>query len=546
MFEDGLGAALLAAAKRHAERDALWALDETLTYRALFERAASVANGLHRNGVMAGQRVAILSHRSATAYVGVLGALLAGCTYVPLNTRFPSERNGSILRQSDAAAIVLDHRCAMESDNFIGEIDANCLVLTPESPHRIEAWGGRQLTDCDLPQPQLAGVEAVPCVSPDQACYLLFTSGTTGAPKGVPISHANLGAYLPAIQELVQLGPMDRVLQCVDLTFDLSVHDMFLTWLNGAALYSAPENGSIFAPRLIARHRLTASLLVPSTGSLAVREGLVTPGCMPTLRYGLFAGEALPVSMVRSWQEAAPDSVIYNLYGPTEGTIHVSWYRINPGQPLPMSVVPIGWPVGKQRMELFDGGRQVAPGETGEIYLTGPQMTAGYWRSPALDAEKFVMIDGTRWYRTGDLGRHVEPNGVQFVGRADRQVKIRGYRVELQEVEGVLRNACGCGQVAVLAWPVTADGNAEGCVAFIAGPAQDIGAVKRSCRNALPSYMVPSDIYFVDQLPLNANGKTDYRMLQKHTLLCVSDDATAHGKPPLEQPSATVAEVTRT
>ena len=311
------------------------------------------------------------------------------------------------------------------------------------------------------------------------------------------------------------------MLQCVDLTFDLSVHDMFLTWLNGGALYSAPDNSSIFAPRLIARHGLTACLLVPSTAARALQEGLLGAGKMPSLRHSLFAGEALPVSIVEAWSASAPNSAVFNLYGPTEGTIHTSWYKVDPSRELKMPVVPIGWPVGEQRMELFDAGKPVPAGETGEIYLTGPQMTPGYWKAPALDAEKFTMIDGTRWYRTGDLGRYVDEFGVIFGGRADRQVKIRGYRVELQEIEGALRKASGSEQVAVLAWPLTAEGIAEGCVGFVVGAQRDVPSIRRLCRDALPVYMVPSDVFAVDELPLNANGKTDYKALYRHSTLAI-------------------------
>jgi amino acid adenylation domain-containing protein len=518
ILEDGLGVALLRAARRYSERPALWVLDETLSYRALFERAGALALGLRAQGIEPGERVAILSQRSATLYVGVLGALLAGCTYVPLNPRFPRERNSAIVSDGAVSALVLDARCAGESEGLLRDVASDILVVTPE-PGTLVACR-RQLGAADLPQCDLKELAAVPRASPEP-CYLLFTSGTTGTPKGVPISHANLAAYLPEIHKLVPIGPEDRVLQCVDLTFDLSVHDMFLTWLNGAELYSVPENASIFAPRLIARNALTASLLVPSSGSRALEEGLLQPGSMPTLRYSLFAGEALPTSMVKAWQKAAPNSAVFNLYGPTEGTIHVSYCKIDPGQEVDtaMAVVPIGWPIGAQRMELFDDGRPVPRGETGEIYLSGPQMTRGYWRAPALDAEKFVTIEDTRWYRTGDLGRYVEEHGVLFGGRADRQVKIRGYRVELQEIEGALREASNCGQVAVLAWPFTPEGNAEGCVAFIAGKEQDVARLQRACRTRLPVYMVPGAVFFVTELPLNANGKTDYRALYGHPAL---------------------------
>ena len=516
MLENGLGPALLAAATRHADRSALWAGDEMLTYRTLFERAGAVAALLASRGIKPGEQVAILSFRTSAAYVGVVAALLAGCTYVPLNTRFPPERNAAILRGSGARALVLDRRSAEELAGLLGELDPAVLAVTPEPGPGVQT--PFELHRSGSPQLALENIKPVP-VDPEQPCYLLFTSGTTGAPKGVPITHANLGSYLPAIHKLVPIGPDDRVLQCVDLTFDLSVHDMFLTWLNGASLYSAPENASIFAPRLIARHELTASLLVPSTAARALQEGLLGAGKMPSLRYSLFAGEALPVSVVAAWQASAPNSAVFNLYGPTEGTIHTSWYKIDPARELKMPVVPIGWPVGEQRMELFEAGKPVPAGETGEIHLTGPQMTPGYWRAPALDAEKFTMIDGIRWYRTGDLGRHVEEFGVIFGGRADRQVKIRGYRVELQEIEGALRKASGSEQVAVIAWPLTAEGIAEGCVAFVVGAQRDMTAIRHLCREALPVYMVPSEVFAVEELPLNANGKTDYKALYRHQAL---------------------------
>ena len=522
----GLGAALLDSARRHADRPALWAAKEELSYRELFERAGAVAAALRAVGIAAGERVAILSRRSSTLYLAVLGALMAGCTYVPLNTRFPRDRNVAIMRASGASALIADHYCASRIADFLDPLAAAVPIVLPELANgdtdnigNVDNTGSRRIAVPKAGELRLEQIEATAPLDGDQPCYLLFTSGTTGKPKGVPISHANLAAYLPAVHALVPIDATDRVLQCVDLTFDLSVHDMFLTWLNGAALFITPENGSIFAPRLIAAHALTASLLVPSTGARALEQGLLGAGSMPTLRYSLFAGEALPVSMVEVWQQAAPNSTIYNLYGPTEGTIHVSCYRLEANTELTMPIVPIGHPIGAQRMELFESGVRVAPGETGEIYLAGPQMTRGYWRAPDLDAEKFVTMEGVRWYRTGDVGRYVEPFGIVFGGRVDRQVKIRGYRVELQEIEGVLRRLTGREQVAVLAWPLTAEGIAEGCVAFIAGDGMNAIALREGCRASLPPYMVPNSIFFVDELPLNANGKTDYRSLSRNPLL---------------------------
>jgi amino acid adenylation domain-containing protein len=519
IFDGGLGAALVASARRHADRPALWAVGDRSSYRELFERAGGWAVGMRERGLEPGDRVCILSHRTTTAYAGVLAALLAGCTYVPLNTRFPRERNQAILASADAGALVADDESAGDLETLTAGLLRPPLVVTPErkctAPDRV-----RRLGPSDLSPVPLDRLAAADPGDPNSPAYLLFTSGTTGAPKGVPISHANLAAYLSSIHPLVPIAAADRVLQAVDLTFDLSAHDMFLSWLNGAELYSAPENATILAPRIIAEHKLTACLLVPSAAARAREQGLLERHPMPSLRYSLFAGEALPVSVARAWCEAAPNSALYNLYGPTEGTIHVSQFRFDPARELPSAVVPIGWPLGDQRMVLFDAdGREVPAGDTGEIHLAGPQMTRGYWRAPHLDAEKFATIGGVRWYKTGDLGRHLDRYGILFGGRADRQVKIRGYRVELQEIEGVLRNATRREQVAVIAWPLSPDGIADGCIAFVAGAEMDAASLRAACRTALPPYMVPNELVFVPELPLNPNGKTDYKALYSHDAL---------------------------
>jgi len=499
-----LADALLDACERFSDRPALWVEGETLSYQQLFEQALAIASGLAALGLAPSERVAILSRRSSRAYAGVLGTILAGGAYVPMNTRYPAERNQAILRASGARALILDEPCASDLDSVLGDLPA---WVTPIAPHAI----------ADAGSVVCAPGETEPYQGGERLAYILFTSGTTGTPKGVPITHANLAAYLDAIADRFGIGPEDRVLQAADLTFDQSVHDLFFTWINGAALYSLPENAAILAPRLIARHGITACQLVPSTATQAAQRGLLKPGAMPSLRVSLFGGEALPASVMRVWAEAAPNTRIINVYGPTEGTVTFSTFEFDPRQPLDYSVLPIGLPLkGEEMIVCDDNGVELAEGETGEIWLSGPQMTPGYWRAPELDAAKFVEIAGKRWYRTGDVGRRVEPHGLIFAGRADRQVKIRGYRVELQEIEGALRRACGRDAVAVIAWPMSGEGSADGCIAFIDGPEIDEEAVLARCGQMLPAYMTPARILRLDALPLNPNGKVDYRRLPSH------------------------------
>jgi amino acid adenylation domain-containing protein len=518
MFEGDLGAALLASAERHADRPALWAAGERLTYAELFDAAANVASEIRAAGIPTGERVAILSQRTRTAYAGVIGALLAGCAYVPLNTQFPRERNGAMLRASGAAALVLDRPSAAGLDNLLGPLEPGLLVVEPEDDG-LPGTEGRATEPRGKARSGSAG-STRRAADRDQPAYLLFTSGTTGTPKGVPISHANVDAYLSGLSAVASIGPEDRVLQCVDLTFDLSVHDMFLAWLNGAELYSIPENAVLLTSRFIAQNGITACLIVPGTGAYALEKRLAKPGSMPSLRLSCFCGEALPATVAAGWKEAAPNSRVINLYGPTEATVAFSFYEFDPEAGAEFSVVPIGRPLGAQGMGLFTPEMTAAtPGEPGEICLSGSQVAAGYWRDPAIDAEKFAVADGTRWYKTGDLGRWNERHGMIFAGRADRQVKIRGYRVELQEIEGVVRRVTGRQQVAVVAWPVTPDGLAQGSVAFVCGEEMDAGPIRAGCRAVVADYMIPDRILFVPELPVNANGKVDYKVLAQHPSL---------------------------
>jgi amino acid adenylation domain-containing protein len=349
-------------------------------------------------------------------------------------------------------------------------------------------------------------------------CYVIFTSGSTGEPKGVPITHGNVLAYLEGISEIAPVTHDDRLIQLADLSFDLSVHHMVLALTSGAALYVIPDSASLLAPRFVSELELTGWCSVPSAAALARQAGLLEPGSMPSLRASHFCGEALHGAVAAAWAAAAPRSALFNLYGPTEATVAVSWHRYRPEDS--SSVVPIGRPLRGQRMEVFGpDDRPLPESEVGELLLAGSQLTRGYWNGAALDTDKFRTINGTRWYRTGDLARHTRAGGFHYAGRLDHQTKVLGYRVELLEIENALRRITGRDTLAVVAWPVSLDGGAQGTVAFVAGPALDNEATLVALRAILPPYMVPSRLIAIDALPLNANGKTDYGALRKHPAL---------------------------
>lgn len=513
-----LGQAFALAARKFGVRPALWCRGEVLSYADLLDRAGRIAAALDGLGwARPGERVAILADRTPTAYVGVLAALLAGAAYVPLNPRFPPARNRNILASSGARTLICDERNrATLGVLFEGLKQAPALIL-PESsqPARL---GTPQLTGADLARGDAPA--SLPCErASGELAYVFFTSGSTGAPKGVPISHTNVFAYLEGIGTWCEFGPEDRVLQLVDLTFDLSVHDMFLSWLAGACLYSVPENAVLLSTRLIEEHEATALLAVPSMAALIKQAGLLDPGSMPSIRYSFFCGEALTGTVAEAWATAAPNSQIINIYGPTEATVAFSAYRYRPGQTEPPKIIPLGEPFSGQHMALFDALGARSAEEIGEICLAGSQVTEGYWRAPELNEARFFQAEGRRWYRTGDLGRYEPGEGFHYAGRADHQVKLRGYRVELHEIEGVVRQVTGSDLVAVLPWPVMAEGNATGCIAFVLNSREPEDTVIARCAEVLPDYMLPGRILSVTDIPFNSNGKVDYPALRLHPLL---------------------------
>ena len=504
----GLGREILASAARHSDRIAVTAYGEKLTYDAFASHAACLAQTLTDLGAgEVGTTVAILTDRSCQAYVAVAAVLFAGAAYVPLNPRFPAARNRRILASSRARALIVDARNAVVVPELLTGIAnppaivaAGCEAFSVLPPHL-----------CRL-GPATSASPSVPARSDRDLAYLLFTSGTTGEPKGVPITHGNVAAYLLSAAAMSGVGCDDRLVQIVDLSFDLSVHDMFLSWCHGAALYSVPERASLLALRIAAESGITGWMSVPSTAAFAHQARLLEPDTLPEMRFTFFCGEPLPTPLAAAWEAAAPNSTIYNVYGPTEATVAISGFRINRARALTGGVIPIGEPLPGQKMALFNERGESA--EAGEICVSGSQVTNGYWYAPDLTAARFFKYRGERWYRTGDQGRYDPAVGFVFAGRNDHQVKIRGFRVELQEIETVVRCASGSGLVAAV--PVVPDGEASaiGCAVFLVADETIRDSLQCACRQELPEYMVPLQLFFVPELPVNDNGKTDYARLR--------------------------------
>ena len=512
-----LHAPFLRAADRFPDNTALEVVGESLTYRTLRARAASLAATLSAHSIRRTPPLtAVYGQRTATAFAGVLGALLRGHGYVPLNPTFPVERTRTMLVRSGCRELIVDRSALALVDAVLEGVDDPLLVIVPDEDDlggRANKWPQHTFVGSTGLEPQSSWV--MPDTQAEDIAYLLFTSGSTGEPKGVMVTHANARHAIDFAIDRYDIHDRDRLSQTFDLTFDLSVFDMFVAWSTGACLCS-PSGKILVAPgRFLRESQLTVWFSVPSTGVFMRRLGMLKPRSYPDLRWSLFCGEPLPADVARAWAEAAPNSTVENLYGPTEVTIACTVYRwddaASPAES-ELGLVPIGLPFPGMEALIVDAALDEVPdGKDGELLMTGPQVTPGYWNDPERTQASFVVPPGrtTVHYRTGDRVRRSEAHGtIHYLGRLDNQIKIQGHRVELAEVEAVLRETAGRDAVVAIGWPRTASG-AGGIAAFLEEPELAVEELRRSVRQRLPEYMVPRRFEFVDRLPLNANGKYD-------------------------------------
>ncbi len=340
------------------------------------------------------------------------------------------------------------------------------------------------------------------------------------------ISAGSLAHYLDQSVPWTNYVPEDRIGEACDLTFDLSVHNLFLCLRAGASLHVLSQIEMLAPARFIRTRQLTAWMSVPTIIALMRRNGSLKPGTFPSLRLSIFCGEPLPVSAAEAWQAATPNGVVENIYGPTECTVVGLRQRLTspPEVTADRGILAIGKPFPTMRVAILDERqRPVEPGTPGEIALAGPQVGIGYLGQEALTADRFRMIDGERWYLTGDLGR-MDENGIfHHLGRVDNQIKLKGNRVELEEIDAHLRRAAGTELVATVAWPV-AFGSAEGLVAFVAGVDVAPDAIREKLTQSLPRYLVPGRIIMCEEMPRNLNGKIDRGQLVRRLTL---GDSTA-------------------
>lgn len=470
------------AVRRHADVVALEVGGQVLTYGELAERVDAHARALPE--LRPGARIALPCHRTAATYVSYLAVLRAGATVVPLCPDGPRARTGLMCATAEVSGVLVPDETGVPALYDLGARPAG-------SSGDVDPG--------------------------DRVAYVLFTSGSTGRPKGVPIRHRNVVPYVDHGRAQFGVGPGSRASQTFELTFDPSVHDLFVTWSAGGTVVVAQPQDLLTPVQFVNRHRLTHWFSTPSVVALAARLRGLAPGSMPDLEWSLFAGEQLTVDRAREWAAAAPRSVVENLYGPTELTITCTRYRL-PSDPsrwpeTANRTVPIGQPYPHLDVAVVDDtGREA---DDGELWVRGSQRFDGYLPDPDRPGTTPAPRPhraGDDWYRTGD---RVQRLGTELVhlGRLDDQVKIHGYRVEPSEVEAVLSQLAGVNEVAVV---VVATGDGSRLHAFCR-LGDDLDAVEQQARDRLPGYMVPTRFHAVDTFPTGPHGKLDRDALLRHT-----------------------------
>jgi amino acid adenylation domain-containing protein len=518
---------LAAAARRHGDAIAVSDRDRELTYAELDDRSGRLASAMLESGVAPGDRVGLLLEKSLESMIAIYAILKAGAAYVPLDDQAPVRRLAHIARDAGINCLVSSQARAAACLRLIEHGVALQTVIGADEPEPDAGAGARADGPAGGSGPAAAGVrwlawneiESLPrfppaAVDPDTLAYILYTSGSTGEPKGVMLSHANGLAFVEWAAREVGVGPDDRLSSHAPFHFDLSTFDLFAAAYGAASVVLIPRELSVFPVMLaefIAKREITIWYSVPSVLTALALRGELERTPLPRLRTIIFAGEVFPVKHLARLRELLPDCRYLNFYGPTETNV-CTWHELRADDPLEAEL-PIGRPLPgiDARIELEDG-REAGSGELGELTIAGPTVMQGYWEDPQRTARALSMQDGLRRYRTGDLVRERADGELLFAGRRDTQVKTRGYRVELGEVEAALNAIDGVQEAAVVALPDELIGNR--LKAFVVSD-QPLSSVQLAqlCRDRLPGHMIPGEFEQREQLPKSSTGKVDRKAL---------------------------------
>jgi D-alanine--poly(phosphoribitol) ligase subunit 1 len=463
--------------------------DVNYTYSVLGSRVAAIQQKLEE--FTNEQYISVITRNSIDTYAAIFAIWLSGKTSVPLRANTPADRISYIINQVGIKVI----------------LDASTNPLLIENTTTIHT---QSLTS--KVNPRITPIEG------EADIYLLFTSGSTGLPKGVRISRNNLDSYLNTILKLdYQLTVDDRCLQVYDLTFDGSIQSYLFPLLFGASVYTIPQDEIKYlaVTKALQEHQITFLKMTPSV--LYYLMPYLDRIKFPSVRWSIFGGEALQVSLVEKWQNCVPNAEIQNVYGPTETTVNCSMYRwkrdgLNKERNGILSMGPVYQ--GTLGLVFGDEGIVVKNGEIGELCISGPQVTKGYWGNETANKSAFFeySVDGIirRFYRTGDRVINDNEGDLLFIGRNDSQVQINGYRVEPGELE---YHATRYTNARCMVLVCLDDKIGQHLCLFVEAGQFSSEEIILYLRSKIPDYMLPYKVIFVDRIPLLSSGKADLQKL---------------------------------
>lgn len=493
--------------RKNPKANALYVDNKHYSYEELFFKSKNISAQL------SGRKnhfIGLFANKSICAFSGVLGILHSGNAYVPLNPKFPSERIARVILESKINTIIVETSNLEKLEKIEATIKKSLNVICLNSDAEITSKKGYTRDNINTIQTS----KQVNFNQQNNYAYMLFTSGSTGNPKGVPITHKNVGCYIENINKFNSFESSDRFTNTFDLTFDLSVHDMFVCWSNGGELYSIPDNAIMAPAKFIKKNEITCWFSVPTLAYSMNKLRMLKEGSFPKLKYSFFCGEPLHDSLAERWQLAAPNSILKNIYGPTEATIGITSFTFNlSSRKMHNGILSIG--------RIFPGNSFHIDEKSGELLLSGCQVANMYWNNDIKSSEAFVEYEGNIWYKTGDIVRKDKEGDLFFIGRIDNQVQIRGFRVEPEEVDFVISKLLRNSNVFTFAQEFK---NSTILITCINDSSKDSDnqakEIMNYCKEMLPDYMVPSEILFFKDFPLNASGKIDrVKMTQRATEL---------------------------
>jgi amino acid adenylation domain-containing protein len=499
--------------RNFGNRPAVVGANKSFSYARLDAKSDEIAVSLQNLRVKPGARIGIFRKKDVDTVAGIYGILKAGCTYVPVDTKMGSTRLAAVLQDANLAALLVEPLLMPKlqgleiSDFSSGLAGTNYQdgILSFSTPAGNSSANGRKVS-----------------AEPDLA-YILYTSGSTGIPKGVQHTHASALAFVSWAATEYKVSSSDRLSCHAPFHFDLTIFDLFVAAMTGACVVLIPEELVIFpfqVALLIETEKITVWYSVPFALIQLLKHGNLTNRHL-ALREVIFAGERFPPAQLRELAAALPDVRLSNLFGPTETNV-CTYHRLSSADLDSDEFCPIGKPCPYTSIAIVDeSGNQVAANEMGELLVGGSSVMTGYLNRPELNEKVFVtrISDGKseRFFRTGDLVTVPEDGAMRFHGRVDRQVKVRGFRIELDEIESALENCAGV--IAAAAWiDKDSGGFAEVRAAVTTDstlPTMSGEGLIMQIRPHLPQSAVPTQVAILDDLPRTVNGKVDYSALVK-------------------------------